>query len=482
MRTPSFKLDQTDDTLQITIKAPFANVAQTEIDVNETEFIFSSWPYFLRLHLPGPIEETDSSKGKYDFDTGSFYFELSKKNRNEFFPHLDLIGSFLAPKTNKPLVKPKIEVLSSVSNGCDNDESENSDEEEDWLMEQTLPEESEALLPTIGEYGFANQTKGVLHKFPSEELAEILDLLNPDEVSAGEKKEKQLLKEQDDFSEDHYLADFMDPPEVLETFLSAVPDWTHNELSKEHLELLKDLGNKEYLLSKQEEKSVFFSLVDILFGFAYDHRTTNGTPSTESAWTINKLSATLSWLRSFTSLKEVTVSCVRRSVCYPLYRNWDLSLVVLKDVINILTSGQTQIVKCLLTVYSLFLESEPRYLLNQLYIKDYIIWVQKVPDAKLASFRSSLELLELEKSDIGLELKELEYAAHLTQQADEEAVVNNMVNLHLDHGETSSSAYDSSSDSESTSSSLNDFSSDSESTESDSSVDSDDYTSSEEVD
>lgn len=45
--------------------------------------------------------------------------------------------------------------------------------------------------------------------------------------------------------------------------------------------------------------------------------------------------------------------------------------------------------------------------------------------------------LELEKSDIGLELKELEYAAHLTQQADEEAVVNNMVNLHLDHGETS---------------------------------------------
>lgn len=57
-------------------------------------------------------------------------------------------------------------VLSTVSNGCDNDESENSDEEEDWLMEQTLPEESEALLPTIGEYGFANQTKGVLHKFP----------------------------------------------------------------------------------------------------------------------------------------------------------------------------------------------------------------------------------------------------------------------------------------------------------------------------
>lgn len=52
--------------------------------------------------------------------------------------------------------------------------------------------------------------------------------MNPDEVSAGEKKEKQLLKEQDDFSEDHYLADFMDPPEVLETFLSAIPDWTHS--------------------------------------------------------------------------------------------------------------------------------------------------------------------------------------------------------------------------------------------------------------
>ena len=32
------------------------------------------------------------------------------------------------------------------------------------------------------------------------------------------------------------------------------------------------------------------------FGYAYDHRTTSGDPTVESAWTICTLSAALSWL------------------------------------------------------------------------------------------------------------------------------------------------------------------------------------------
>lgn len=60
-------------------------------------------------------------------------------------------------------------------------------------------------------------------------------------------------------------------------------------------ESLKKLGNKEFLLSKEDKLCAGLSLVDIMFAYAYNHRTTLGENSVESAWTINKLSPTLSW-------------------------------------------------------------------------------------------------------------------------------------------------------------------------------------------
>ena len=36
------------------------------------------------------------------------------------------------------------------------------------------------------------------------------------------------------------------------------------------------------------------------------------------------------------------------------------------------------VLKCLLEILILFNESEPHYLLNELYVTDYCIWIQKV--------------------------------------------------------------------------------------------------------
>lgn len=69
------------------------------------------------------------------------------------------------------------------------------------------------------------------------------------------------------------------------------------KFSREEMELFKTLGNRDYLLDEWEKKTALFSLVDILFAFAYNHRTTLGEYSVESAWTINKLSATMSWFQ-----------------------------------------------------------------------------------------------------------------------------------------------------------------------------------------
>ena len=61
----------------------------------------------------------------------------------------------------------------------------------------------------------------------------------------------------------------------------------------------------------------------------------------ESAWTVCKLSPTLSWLEvHHGSVHEVIHSCLRRSLCYPLYRHWQLSLAVLQDTRDIFRIGE----------------------------------------------------------------------------------------------------------------------------------------------
>ena len=132
---------------------------------------------------------------------------------------------------------------------------------------------------------------------------------------------------------------------------------------------MKDLPNKEYLLDSKERNIVTFSLADILFGYAYNVRATLGEDNVESAWTVNKLSATLSWLQvcrkslrdcgsrecdkvticfrfqSFNNLHDVVKACVRRSLTYPLHRNWNLSMKVLSDVCKILCLGKSPRIK-----------------------------------------------------------------------------------------------------------------------------------------
>lgn len=61
------------------------------------------------------------------------------------------------------------------------------------------------------------------------------------------------------------------------------------------MDILKELPNKEYLLSAKEENAVLLGLVDILFAYCYDKRTFGFENSVENGWVTNKLSSTLSW-------------------------------------------------------------------------------------------------------------------------------------------------------------------------------------------
>ena len=61
----------------------------------------------------------------------------------------------------------------------------------------------------------------------------------------------------------------------------------------------------------------------------------------ESAWTICKLSSTLSWLELFHGgLHEVVYCSLRRALCFPLYRHWELALAVLQDTRDLFHLGE----------------------------------------------------------------------------------------------------------------------------------------------
>jgi protein SHQ1 len=70
-------------------------------------------PYFLRLHLPGPVLEDDASSANYDPGQGTLTVILSKEVPGQEFPDLDLLAKLLAPPPKQKEGRPGIEVLAS---------------------------------------------------------------------------------------------------------------------------------------------------------------------------------------------------------------------------------------------------------------------------------------------------------------------------------------------------------------------------------
>ncbi|XP_014246336.1 protein SHQ1 homolog [Cimex lectularius] len=463
MLTPNFNISQSKNQIILVIKAPMANPKDTELIVYDDNVVFYSSPYYLRLHLSGELKEIEETCGKYDADSGEFSFTLNKLNEGEEFKNLDLLGQLLIP-SKKHKLRPEISLVEDESNNMsvESNDIENEDDVDDWYIDQEIFTEDVSGLPS---YGFANKMCGKEREL-REEFNEILDLPDAAKVSPQDRKSLRIEIENNKFSEEHYLADLMEPGEQ-EQLMHFVPPWFDKEnvsLHQEEKNYLKELGNRDYIMNSNETKVALLSLVDILFAYAYNYRTTQGEENNvESAWTVNKLSSTLSCFQSFQDITEVKTACVRRSLIFPLYRNWDLSMKVLGDTHAILLKGKRQILKCLIEIHKMFNQSEPRYLLNQLYITDYCIWLQKISEKKISHLALYFSQINLNKEEIGLDLIELESAAYSVKEEEEINYCANLLNrvelkqpVSSDDSEpdsTSSSEISSSSDSNSSSSS-----------------------------
>ncbi|KAK4290660.1 hypothetical protein Pmani_036459 [Petrolisthes manimaculis] len=427
MLTPKFEVKQDDASLTVKIFAPYAQISDAEVNIDGDTFTFYSSPYYLRLTFSGKLmdSELEQHSAKFDADVGAFIIVCQKESQGQHFPNLDMLTALLTPHGATGVNIPSIEVV-----GGDEAEDEEGEGEFDWTYQQKLPDEN---VVTAGhKYGFANKLTGVFTSL-QDELKGVVDISDPDNKSAAQRREERVAHELSAFDEDHYLADYFEVDtatqcvEFIPEFYSITSDEV--ELKESEQEALLRLPRKEHLLDPGSRSAVYLGLVDLLYAWAYNHRVTLGENCVESAWNVSKISATLSWLDSFTQLKDVAVSCVRRSLTFPLVRNWHLSQQVLKDTIQLLLLGQKKVLQCLLEIHSFFNQSEPRYLLNQLYITDYCVWIQKVKDNKLISLADSLKKIKVNKTDLQLDLEELEAAALLVLEEEDDHEAGDEANI-----------------------------------------------------
>lgn len=65
-------------------------------------------------------------------------------------------------------------------------------------------------------------------------------------------------------------------------------------------------------------------------------------------------------------------------------------LQVVDDCRKVLAAGRKAALRPLLRLRRLLDQSEPRYLLNQLYVDDYCVWIQRAADDTLRSLADAL--------------------------------------------------------------------------------------------
>ncbi|XP_066155523.1 protein SHQ1 homolog [Euwallacea fornicatus] len=394
MITPRFKLSQEENCITINVRAPYCNLSELEIYVEDNVFLFVCKPYYLRLTLPGEILEDENSKSSFDTDSGEFSFTFTKVISGENFKDLDLITTFLTTKVeaNCPEGIIPIEVLTETQiDGGAVDSVEKS-------LEYA--------------YGFAMRGNKNFGQVCSE-FDEVFEI-NPCEVPMKERRKLRIQYEQGKFNMDHYLADFVDNEAVCEIIAQKCPYKESHSISNfsfsdKELDFLKDLPNVQYKLDQKQILYCYNGLVDILFAYCYDQRITQFEANIESSWTISKIAATLCWFEGFDNPRDTVISAYRRSLIYPLYRHFDLTQVVFDDVKALLSLEEKHIVRILIEIYNIFLHSD-KYVLNNLFIKDYIVYAMKWNRVTWRDMVQQYTDLKITKQDVGLNLNQIEEA------------------------------------------------------------------------
>uniref|UniRef100_A0A0A1XGD1 Protein SHQ1 homolog n=1 Tax=Zeugodacus cucurbitae TaxID=28588 RepID=A0A0A1XGD1_ZEUCU len=265
-------------------------------------------------------------------------------------------------------------------------------------------------------YGFAGRFKGDITGV--DDRSAIAQMPEPGTVSPLQRSIDREIDELKNFSRDQYKLNFVElqVPEGHENPMKYTYNFEDVTLTRDEECLLHNLTRKsqESLLScNYEQSDVDCGLICILLAICYDIRTTSNEPTCESPWTRSILTATLSYFEPFENIKDVVISFLRRSLIYPLYRNYDLGRLCLQDAIDGLKKNPAWVLKQLLQTHAIFASSDCQQIFNQYYIEDYIRYVADsnrcgATHLRLLARNLKNVLLDVSKKHLRLELGEIE--------------------------------------------------------------------------
>lgn len=355
--------------------------------------------------------EEDLPKMQYDplRNHGTIIITL-RKVQDGLWGDLDLLG-----RLQQPLQKETKSLVCCV---------EDSDKAKAVLDDNHIVDELKSINQGSLCYGLFRTFHNVFTDYARAGLAdEMLECPNPDEIHSNygdgedgiDRRSMRLEMENDKFDSERYLDDTnleVGDDMIYDTAMEMVPHWVDTSppttsngtartdssafFTQDESHLLATLTQCEIpFLTKDQRQSTLLSLSDILFAYAYDHRTTDGEPTIESSWTIMILSPTLSWLEAYNapydSIGDVMRWCIRRSLIYPYLRNYDLAMKVVCDVATILIKGRRAVLRCLLQVHSIMEKSECHYLFNKLYVDPMIWWIQSCDEEVFQGFGREIQ-------------------------------------------------------------------------------------------
>ncbi|CAG8833511.1 46429_t:CDS:2, partial [Gigaspora margarita] len=265
---------------------------------------------------------------------------------------------------------------------------------------------------------------------------EIIDITDVEKSTFESRRQDRIKAENDKFDPDHYIADFMDVQEIKRLIkyktnwakllkqIQAIKNNASVEDDKKSLcdDIIEsksasiatnDENNKDndiILKFTEKETSMMMNLPNKSCN--YNHRIYEGEITVESAWTIGKLSPTISCLEEFNSLEETIIALFRRSLAYPWRRNFELSEKCLGDVYILLKLGRRAILKVLLEMKDIFDHHDIYYVYSNIWLDDYCIWCQtKASDKFIRLLAHNIHHSKVPKSSIGWHLEEYEQLA-----------------------------------------------------------------------
>ncbi|GAX28106.1 protein SHQ1 [Fistulifera solaris] len=389
--TPRFHLSQDETDIILRISVPHFRVSSETIQVVITDdsiLHFSSSPYLLVLNFSPHrfAEQADEACAQYEIATKELVLRLRKAQEHEMiWDNLHLLGQLVSPKSAVGAEAPWLQKVVA------------STEVEDIPTEDTTS--------ALDGYGFMNMFQNIYETLAREEASWLEVPWNSSE-SREERRRKRIVSENECFDQERYLQDLdVSDDYIYQNAVSFIPFWT--ETIEQQLDSLslqssaqgfsdqeqQDLLSIPYPILPQTTKfssrSLLMNLLDILFAYVYDHLTTDGEPTVESAWTVTKLSASLSCLEDWShdTVETVMISSCRRTLLYPYLRNMDLACLCWQHVSNIIPSVD-HIVRALLQLRNILLKTDQyHYLSNQIWIDPYLAWIQRENDALVKDLR-----------------------------------------------------------------------------------------------